>query len=437
MTQEFPLPTLSYLQAVKSGIDPIVKCLEVLDKAKFTVEGGNALANRSDELSLKVLNTMHNLHYSWFSSRVFFDIAGRSVSNMGSFLDTSSPALFYTKSLFDPAYNFKNIFSGEITYRASRVVKDPSVSPHGANITKANDIITSNTMFADTGKLQGMSVLARNSSLSYAFNTKDDGSGTDESGSAIYNSSWGGGVLGSQTYMLQNSSASSLNNYKPNGALIVNRQWAINVLNDFMCRELPAVRDSDVSSFVVSRSNTPFRQSVGCVKCHATMDRLAGITRNIQYNRIGTFHLNTLAPLVKRTATQGAANIFPSEADKNYYLRPSTGHLYFRSYSGSLINLPLSSVGDFGQKLMSLEDPYICVAKKYYEYFTGISAEIGDINDISHSRYKRMSTQELKYRNKVIELGKNLKTHQKLRQLIKEIISSAEFKSNDYGVGAK
>lgn len=439
ITEEFPSITSTYLTALKNGADPISECLKIFDKAMFTASAGTMLADTNSAEARKVVSTMHNLHYSWFRNKFYKEVRDSFVGNMGIFMDTSSPALFYTKSLFDSNFKFSDMFKGELTLRAERTTSDPEISAIKSSAKKSTDIISSDTKYADTGKLIGISILSANTTLSYNYNRDRDGvSGSQVTGTRIYNSSWGGGVLGSQVYMLQNSSANSLTQFKPNGAITVNRQWGISVVKDFLCRDLPLTRELDSKDFAVPDSSVAFRQAVGCVKCHTTMDRMAALTRNIQYVSVGHwFHSASLAPLKKRVASKPGADIFPSENDSDYYLRPATGHLFLRSHNGNLTDVPLTDVEDLGSKLIALDGPYVCAAKRYYHYLTGINADIGDIGDPAHPRFKRMSKQELKYRNIVIKLGKKLKTHQNPRQLIEEILRSREFSELDYGLGAK
>lgn len=71
--------------------------------------------------------------------------------------------------------------------------------------------------------------------------------------------------------------------------------------------------------------------------------------------------------------------------------------------------------------MASGNDLYVCAAKRYFEFFTGINANLYDPGD---SRNVALTPADQKYKNVVVQLGMNLKTHQSLRNLVKEIISS-------------
>jgi hypothetical protein len=88
---------------------------------------------------------------------------------------------------------------------------------------------------------------------------------------------------------------------------------------------------------------------------------------------------------------------------------------------------------ELGNKLAAENGIYNCLAKRYYEYFTGISADIGDIADPDHPQ---LSLEQANIRNIVLALGANLKNHQNPRALIQEILNRPEYKSSKFNVGS-
>jgi hypothetical protein len=108
------------------------------------------------------------------------------------------------------------------------------------------------------------------------------------------------------------------------------------------------------------------------------------------------------------------------DSDPLYTQRPPTGRLYFRSYDGTLRDVPVNDLNAFGEELVKSDDVYACVAKRYLEYFTGVSADLRDLGDPDADP---LSVADLHYRNQVIKLGQKLKTTNNLKTLVEAILS--------------
>jgi hypothetical protein len=168
-----------------------------------------------------------------------------------------------------------------------------------------------------------------------------------------------------------------------------------------------------------------FRTSASCVSCHASMDRLGAVSRGIfmelvgegipNNNRLGVRFFNSITP------DQSAETAWPVSPDANYHRRPTTGRLFFRNYRNNLLDIPLDDINSLGRVLASLDEPYICLTSRYYEYLTGISV------DITYKNPENMSSAAKLHRDRVIQMGRSLKSHQNLRTTLKEIISSDSF----------
>jgi len=130
--------------------------------------------------------------------------------------------------------------------------------------------------------------------------------------------------------------------------------------------------------------------------------------------------------------TKPPESSWSSLPDIDYYQRPTNGQIYYRDYQGNLIDQPISSVSELGFKMSDLDDFYICVAKRYYSYFTGITIDNGDLGDPDHGTAP--NTAEVAHRNIVIKLGLNLKVSQSLSELISEILKLEHYKSSDFGI---
>ena len=104
---------------------------------------------------------------------------------------------------------------------------------------------------------------------------------------------------------------------------------------------------------------------------------------------------------------------------------------YFRTYKGELIDRSVNSIENLGTVISEQDDYYSCFAKRYYSYFLGIEVELGDPGNIL---YPQLNGPDQYHRSKVIDLGLRLKNHKSLRQLILDIIASADYRLSDFGI---
>lgn len=410
---------------VKSGKSYVDACIEVLESARLT-SGDLRLPTPSTALARRVLGTMHKVHASWFFDKNHEEVGERN-ANRGvvNLFDVSTPASYYTRALFEPNPDFRKAVTSSDYLRPLRINDNPDVGPAGVN--RALSIFGASGVHAGIGELVGFTVPTLATTWPYV-NAREDGSGTIKP-----YSHFGGGILGNSTYFLLSVNATI--DFKSDGGIYLPRKWARGVFHDVLCRDLPVVRESDVQSFVVETSNVPFRQSASCVRCHASMDRMASTLRQFRYkNRqgrvgdppnIGGYFADFY------TTSLPAESGWPAVADANYNLRPTNGTLYYRSYTGELINRTVTSIADVGNQLANLDDFYVCAAKRYYEYLTGVSVSLADPGDPATPA---LTPQQLRHRNLVIDLGLGLKTSRNPRSLIRSILSTSVFRQSDFGI---
>ncbi|MBT7609064.1 MAG: hypothetical protein HN576_04870 [Bacteriovoracaceae bacterium] len=432
ITQKFPDPQLSQIAAVKAGKDPITACLEIFDSASFANKTHTLkAANVNDDNAKAVLKTMHTLHFSWFAMQFYPEIASQYLTNVNNILDSSSPASFLTKSLFDNASPMSDIVSGTVSYRPIRVFENVPNAPY--NGTAIADYIFTNVKFASVGNLLGFEILPVDDTLDYSFDENQNPPESIITGTLTYNKHFGGGLMGHQTYLIQNIKSNTFNP-TPDGGVKTMRNWSRSVFNDLLCRALPAVRESDGASFVDLQSSITFRNSQSCVKCHTSMDQMAGVVRGAVYSaKVGKFfNPGHSAFIEERTPTQPSADIFPTAPDPAFRNRPPEGRLYYRTHNGTLVDQAVSNLQDLGTKIAAQDDMYNCMAKRYYQFFTGIDGDIGDIADPHHGT---LSSEELVVRGIILNLGQQLKTHQNSRVLIETILRRPEYKKSNFNVG--
>jgi hypothetical protein len=84
-----------------------------------------------------------------------------------------------------------------------------------------------------------------------------------------------------------------------------------------------------------------------------------------------------------------------------------------------------------GESMATTNDLYVCAAKRYYRFLTGIDVNLADLGNINTPA---ISLGEKFQRERVIKMGLDLKSHQSLRSLIKNIIKTEAFIYPDRGV---
>jgi hypothetical protein len=320
--------------------------------------------------------------------------------------------------MFSEGGRVDSIFSGNEHLSSIREA-GPRPTSFVGNIEKSQTIFGENLQFAEDGNLVGIRSGAQD--VTYNFTPANRPAST---GSIQFGRSFGGGILGSPVYL---DSVQNFVNLKPDAATKMPRNFAKSVFNDFLCRSFPVVELNDIDStrYVDPAAKISFRTSASCVSCHASMDRLGAVSRGIfmelvgegipNNNRLGVRFFNSITP------DQSAETAWPVSPDANYHRRPTTGRLFFRNYRNNLLDIPLDDINSLGRVLASLDEPYICLTSRYYEYLTGISV------DITYKNPENMSSAAKLHRDRVIQMGRSLKSHQNLRTTLKEIISSDSF----------
>lgn len=392
LTQRFPSYThhsvSAILQGSKTGYQACVELLDLpatrIPEVPYPViyvgdNGPNVPIEPNDRRW--VLETFQNLHFSWFRNREFIEFADENTRDEGA------PAYFYTKALFS----------------------DMDFS----------EIMTTSNNFKRVPE-----------------NDESDLEGIVESNEALVVS--GAGVLGSPAY-LRHTLEPQLD-FKANGVSKVHRRFASSIFEDFLCRSLPVIRKMDAHQYhEPNDSDAPgasFRKGAACVRCHASMDQAAAFVRNrylksTEYNTGDNTYVN-IDPHIHDTNSSNY-DPFPLTGIADFHESNPTGRFYFRTHDGQLLDDEGTGLAYLGSVISESEDFYICAVKRYYEYFTGISAKIGDIKDPSYPYH--LSENDMKIRNKVIQWGKNLKLGQDPRAIIKQIFNDPYYRSEDFGYG--
>lgn len=437
-------------KGTKSGTDA---CMEILDKGKLNANGEIAASGSSYNYEgIKVLESFLRFHKSQF------DIAdyGSSLAGIDRFTkdvtDANEPAYHFLYSLFGRNQKYSDVVTRDFSIRAKRYSTNSgrSRSVNGVAMPSlyqgifktiqddkgVNQVVpfeerggasVFNPVLVETGLLFGLEPDVIENRV--AQNHFDSNYVTLKMTSTNVNQHLGGGVIGSQPYLMGNMGKDAFTT----GGTNLFRRWGKHVMLDLLCRDLPALRSKDVISEVDPESNIAFRTGISCMACHAAMDPLAGTLRNsravFSHNSGQTF--NRVKFVAHRNPDMPFAEFPTKTADANFYRRPANGRLYYRSYDGSLIKNEMEGLVELGEALAETNDLYVCAAKRYYKFLTGINVSLADIGDINTPRFTQG---EKAQRDRVINMGLELKKHQSLRTLIKEIIKSDSFIDPDTGV---
>lgn len=437
-------------KGTKSGTDA---CMEILDKGKLNANGEIAASGSSYNYEgMKVLASFLRFH----KSQLDIPDYGSTLAGIDRYTkdvtDANEPAYQFMYSLFGKDQKFSDVVTRDYSIRAKRystnsgrsrsvnnvampvlyqgnyktIKNDKGVNIVVPNLDKDGASVFNPTL-VETGLLYGLErddVENRVAQVHFDANYV-----TLKMTSTNVGQHLGGGVIGGQAYLMGNMGKDAFTT----GGTNLFRRWGKHVMMDLLCRDLPALRSKDIIPEVDPESTIAFRTGISCMACHAAMDPLAGTLRNsravFSHNSGQTY--NRVKFVAERTPDMPYMDFPTKAADASFYRRPANGRLFYRSYDGSLIKHEMVGLVELGEALATTNDLYVCAAKRYYKFLTGINVSLADIGDINTPRF---TYGEKAQRDKVINLGIELKKHQSLRTLIKEIIKSDAFLKADTGV---
>lgn len=421
-------------------------CLQILSSARLS--GSGASEGRlvtDDETSRRILRTFNDLHRSWFpNDDILIGIpeGAEIYSRTPEVHDEAESALHVTRALLTDGVPYSDVATSEVAVEALRS-GGPSTDSSlpdaermkSRNVPNGDSNVNMNAQLVQRGELLGVRRLSLNAEkLNKTVNSSTDiylnGRYISATLPIPLNQSIGAGIAGTRSYLLLNLGRPDT--MPMNGGLRLPRRWSKAVMKDLLCRDLPAVRNLDAIPHVQSNigpNTPPFRGNVNCMACHATIDPLAGVVRNVSFmpvpgrmgSRIATAH-------IYQWPTDRAAETGTVDDDYEFYRRPTNGRLFYRSYNGTLVNLPIASVPELGRALSQADDLYVCVASRYLQFFTGIGVNLQDEGD---PHKPALSSGQVAYRRFVSELAGQLKQHQSLRQLIHSILKSDIYRSSN------
>jgi len=474
-----PLPVVHTLRSqVEAGtLSAATACEQVLEKASI---GANGYLTASTDVEARaVLQNFNNFHRSWFPGNIVEGIQefGLETSRgTQDIYDSTEPGLAVTRALFAQGARYADVLTlptgvhaireedAGIKARQGWSVTIPSRRIFGNNTAldlnlfhftalsglAVADSDTAPDFFAtlpkiEVGELVGIRTTTETANIP---NVNLSPLGSNIAGNTIpgLNFSFdlfktqGGGVLGTPIYLMLNYGHGR--GVFANGTTKVPRRWAQTNMNTFMCANLPALRESDVTKYYVGSSSAPFRNSMSCLRCHANLDPMAYTARNVitsgtaftEFTLGSRTHAKAALVTTTFNADAGTSTGWPSEPVLNFQRMTPTGKLYFRSFaSGELINKDVTGISGLGAAMTTIDDYYQCAAKRYFAFFTGIQVSLYDKHDPNNAALNRALTEkDVKDRTFIENLAAELKQTQSLKTMIKKIMASDYYQTKNY-----
>lgn len=423
------------LQLIKTkAVTGSEACLHLLESAKLDDNGFVRKNNNGTFVTeaKAVFKTMNDFHRSWFPTYDF-----KSAVPDGDFLAIGNYTMFYngetalhlTNALLGKNIPYSSIVTNSESFEAIRDDKSNGTMTifNTPTSTQLSGLVCSDgnrgcgevkftPRYVTTGDIIGLKPLASEllpNSIEMRLSS-------------------GGGVLGTVPYLLLNSGRDHFETM--NGGVKQHRRWSKAVFSDLFCRDIPVVRSADAVSRVQASSNIPFRKGISCMQCHSSIDPLAQIQRNRSYDYSTSFPVNqgSVSYIKNHVVDQPQETVAQVEADDMFHKRPALGSFYFRTHDGKLLNQSVIGIEEMGDYIATVDDLYICAAKRYFQFFTGIDVPMFDSGDFSAPK---LSVKQSNYRKMVIEMGLELKKNQNLEILVNKIISSQAYITP--GIGEK
>ncbi len=436
-----PTENDAYLKLIKEKkISSTEACMKIIDESNMDGSGKLLSSSLVNDRAMLTLRTFQLFHMSWFPNK---DFVRQEVENSTTNLfDANEMGYNLTYNLFGPKVKYSEIVTRSTSFRGVRdqsnsatYLLDPRSDGGYELLTKfkwglgveKNVQLVWNPTLIQFGKLTGLKPLLAKENMASHYHAPDK-----IKLNFSVSSSLGGGILGNASYLMLSSNLKL--NESSDGGLNMHRSWSKAIFSDLLCRNLPVIRKEDAIFSVQKNSSIPFRKEESCMQCHASMDPMASTIRNVLFTNLADFNKNYFSPRsIVIFQTSEKREYFNSlDTDSKFHLRPPNGKLYYRNYNGILVDKNVSGVKELGAALAGTDDLYLCAAKRYFEFLTGVNVHVEDFS----IEKNKLNPKTLKYRNFVIELGKQLKKNQSLKTLIRNIIDSPYYKLSDYGASS-
>lgn len=420
--------------AAATAADAVNACLQLLDLAKLRTSDFRvqAMGTAQEKLGIAVLQNMHRFYKSWFAVPEIVEFYHTLDSDLAHH-DPNPGANFLAYNLFG-ARSYREIVTSAEDVQALRTL--------GPALVIGDNIPGSHTKGIQQGVLQGLK--PRNASHSNHL-WYGPGGASIGSPAGPWDNSFvpgrmvgTGGVLSNNDYLYLNIASDRVQN----GGGYVHRNLAKNTLESLLCLKSPYIRVGTASAIQQSftsqfpNSNLTFRKQASCLQCHGTLDYMSFAWRNFAMpgfiflsgmKTTFTFQFSQIAPPHALEHSEGSGDFMHSRPDFilrfQSYLSESeqAAPAGYRSFTRTNVTSAAQALTELGSIFSNLDELYACAAKRHFEHFTGVKIQFVDPG------VSTLTPEQRHYRNIVFQLGQQLKQHQSLRTLIRDILSSPTF----------
>lgn len=452
LTGMIPTKDSRYKNVLSKKISAATACRQIFDLARLGSNG--VMVYRSNPVARRVIERVHNIHLNWFSQKSSNIHAYTAMVN-----DFEESALYFTRAALMSGQRFSSsvtLNSGLKGYRAplngtrlpamerKRMFRHPSYFNSNVPLNKfrlafyrwhsSKVTIDPNSKAWDLpegymshfGKLQGV-ITQPPVKIANFFNlatfARLPAVRTELKAASrvtTINPHFGGGVLGSQNFIQTNTNLTL--HLVPNGEAIIHRRLAARVYEDLLCHQLPTLLVSDVRSQVNTKSTYTYRHSSSCMQCHSSFDPLAYSYRNVVLTRSIRANVNDRKfGFFTETAME-----VPQINNSKYFatLTPKGSYSYRTLLDKKLVKGNINNLAQLGNHIAGTNDFYLCSAKKYYKYFTGIDVQLVD--------REPSGSQSRVHQNTVIQLSQNLKKGQSVGKMLEALFNTEVYQHRDF-----
>lgn len=477
LARSLPPATDKLAADVRAGkMDASAACMALLRMADFAASG--EMINKEDARARMVLKTMHDFHRTYFQSRKNENLAGPSYL----IRDGEEGPLYLTRALFMPkekfssvvtlnhglqgiryrpadrqpgslseftsnpvarygttfprfgdrnlsvSYPFRAYVEGTIGFSmplpagtgAPRIIEPPEGHVFVGNGTFSANIENSVEVpdITDFGQLVGVkpstSLILRN-----YFPVVGTGALRKEivnrAANFEANAHFGGGIVGSQNFIANN--ANLLSGQLPQDVTLINRRLTNRIYEDLLCHQMPSLTAEDVAREVNPKSPHPFENGASCMQCHSSIDPLAHTYRNIVSFRtnVGENLQGFAVTGMHQVPVVPSANVYAATA-------PAGRIMYRQLLGGGVQKKNVNSIAEIGQALANERDLYLCAAKKYYQFFTGINVNLTRVAEEGIERSHQQAIERL---------AEGLQRSQSVEDMINDIFRSDAFRTRN------
>ncbi len=496
-----------YLQVKSGQMSALSACLWVLDRAEIIGTGANAgltrgqlepvYAQTDTQDALKVLRVFFDFHATWFMHpSIKQALLENDFTANDELVDSKEGAAHLSYFLHQPSLTYSDLLRGNRSVRVRRdtqpgntrfghlygsgdtrffdlsYLRHNFLKPYSAENKALVQPFPSPVGFLELGEIRGFRALNSteldqtlvmgfqsnapnnvNDPLRVNYTDIGDGSAYSNNVEVKFRRPYGGGLLGTQSYLIENLGAHGQGFYYPrsDGGVRTWRRAAKAIYSDFLCRDIPVISGSDAAQFMAVNPPHPFQKSASCMACHATTDGLAGTLRNFSFVTPTNFGSPATALMyepftrfvsviehptaliasggtlrkLKRDHPQSSqinyatqtSNFYGINSDNTFARQSPEGRVLIRDMNGNLINEAVTGVEQLGTTLSNIDDYYMCAASRYFNFLTGFKASTLEVPNAS--------PEEIQARLYVVQLGNSLKIHQSLRTMVSEILGSS------------